>query len=555
MARKKVLVLLGGEYHPFEECGKILEGFLTASGRFAVTCTTDRNALASLTRRKFAAVILYTQGGTLSAKQEKGIVDFVERGGGLVGIHCASDSFTKNKGYMRLIGSQFADHGAVVPFDVTVNDEDHPLARRTMKFRITDELYILEKHADFEPYLQAYWHNVAHPMAYTRTQGRGRVGYLALGHDERAFNHPMFQTQVIRQLRWVCGETDCFERTIGCGVVGYGGAFSMGKHHADSINMCQGLEVSAICDADESRLDTAEEDFPGIKTYNHLSKMLEDDEVEVVVLVTPHNTHAPLAIQCSKAGKHVVCEKPFALTIKESTDMINAARRSGTVCSVFHNRRRDADFLTIKGLIDGGAIGEVYQVEACAAGYGYPGDWWRSSKAVSGGAFYDWGAHFIDWILNLVPRRVESVFGFFPPKRVWHHVTNEDHCWTTIRFEGGAIACFEHSSIAAVGKNKWRILGTKGGITMGENDTIKLVQVQPDGRSIESSVPFVEGDWHGYYRALADHLILGDPLEVTPESARRVIGMLSLAEQSSAKGKPLPMPYEDEVFGPNTLPG
>ncbi len=549
MARKKVLVLLGGKYHPFDECGEILETFLNATGRFDVTRTTDRNALASLPRSRYAALVVYAQGGQLTPKQEKGVVDFVEKGGGLVGIHCGSDSFTRNKGYMKLIGSQFIDHGPVLDFDVTVSDDTHPLAARVQKFRITDEFYILKQHADFEPYLQAYWRNVAHPMAYTRTQSNGRVGYLALGHDERAFGHPAFQSQVVRQLRWVCGETDVFERSIGCGIVGYGGAFSMGKHHAESINQCQGLDAVAVCDVVESRLELAEDDFPGVKTYTSLDKMLEDDEVELCVLVTPHDTHAPLAIQCSKGGRHVVSEKPFCLTVKEATDMIRAARRAGTVCSVFHNRRRDADFLTIKGLIDDGAIGEVFQVEANAGGYGYPGDWWRSSKAISGGAFYDWGAHFIDWILNLVPRRIESIYGFFPPKRVWHQVTNEDHCWACIRFEGGVMATFEQSSIAAVGKSKWRILGTRGGITMGENDTIKLVQVQPDGRRVESLVPYVEGDWHGYYRALADHLILDDPLEVTPESARRVIGVLSLAEQSSAKGRPLPVPYEDELFG------
>lgn len=549
MARKKVLVLLGGGYHPFEACGEILEAFLTDTGRYAVTCTTDRNALASLPKSRYAALVIYTQGGKLTAKQEKGVVDFVEKGGGLVGIHCASDSFTGNKRYMKLIGSQFIGHGAVVPFDVTVSDEDHTLAARVKEFKITDELYILKKHSDFEPYLQSYWRNVAHPMTYTRTQGKGRVGYLALGHDERAFENPSFQSQVDRQLRWACGEDEVIEHAIGCAIVGYGGAFSMGKLHADAIVACKGLDVVAICDVDESRLDFAEDDFPGIKTYTDPDEMLQDDQVELCVLVTPHNTHAPLAIKCSKAGRHVVCEKPFSLTVKEATDMINAAKKAGTVCSVFHNRRRDADYLTIKGLIDSGAIGDVFQVEANAGNYSYPGDWWRSNKAVSGGAFYDWGAHFVDWILNLVPRRIESVFGFFPPKRVWHHVTNEDHCWVTIRFEGGVMATFEQSNIAAISKNKWRILGTRGGITMGDNDTVKLVQVQDDGRKTESDVPFVEGDWHGYYRSLADHLILGEPLEVTPESARRVIGVLSLAEQSSAKGKPVPMPYEDECFG------
>lgn len=552
MVPKKVLVLLGGGWHDFEACGRILESFLLATGRFDVTRTTDRNALATLPRSRYAAAIVYAQGGELTANQERGIIRFVENGGGLVGIHCGNDSFVKNEGYMKLIGSQFIGHGAVVPFEVTVKDPDHPLAARVQPFQIVDELYIVKTHAEFDAYLQAHWHHVAHPMAYTRTQGKGRVGYLALGHGVEAFNNPAFQSQVVRQLRWVCGESEAFERVIGCGIIGYGGSFNMGKHHAESINMAKGLQVVAVCDSDESRLSTAEDDLPGIKTYSSVDAMLGDDQIELCVLVTPHNTHAPLAIQCSKAGRHVVCEKPFALTIKESTDMIRAARKAGKVCTVFHNRRRDADYLTIKELIDAGEIGDVFQVEACMSSYSYPGDWWRSNKAISGGAFYDWGAHFIDWILNLIPRRIESVFGFFPPKRVWHHVTNEDHCWTTIRFEGGVMATFEQSSIAAVDKPKWRILGTRGAVTMGPNDTIRLVKVLTDGRKVESLIPFLKGDWHGYYRALADHLLLGDPLEVTPESARRVIGVLSLSEQSSVKGVPLSMPYEDEVFGPRS---
>ncbi len=548
MTRHNVLVLLGGGWHDFEACGQILESFLTASGRFEVTSTTDRNALAALPRGHYEAVVIYAQGGELTHRQEQGLIDFVENGGGLVGIHCGNDSFVRNDRYMKLIGSQFIGHGPVVAFDVSVKDADHPLAARVQSFRITDELYIVKNHADYDAYLQAYWHNAPQPMAYTRAQGRGHIGYLALGHGVEAFRHPVFQSQVIRQLRYVCGEAEVFDRVIGCAVVGYGGAFNMGKHHADSMNQCKGLEVVAVCDSDASRLTMADDDLPGIRTYPSLDRLLEDDQVELCVLVTPHNTHAPLSVQCSRAGRHVVCEKPFALNVRQSTEMIQAARKAGKVCTVFHNRRRDADFLSLKGLIDSGAIGEVFQIEAFMGGYSYPGDWWRSNKAISGGAFFDWGAHFVDWILNLIPRRIESVFGFFPPKRVWHHVTNEDHCWATVRFEGGAMATFEQSSIAAIGKPKWRILGTRGGITAVDGDPLKLVQVQTDGRRIESSVPLLQGDWHGYYRALADHLLLGDPLEVTPESARRVIGVLSLAEESSRRGRPLPMPHEDEVF-------
>ncbi len=269
--------------------------------------------------------------------------------------------------------------------------------------------------------------------------------------------------------------------------------------------------------------------------------------MKLCVIVTPHNTHAELAIQCNRAGKHVVCEKPFCITIKEATAMIEASRKAGRICSVFHNRRRDGDFMTIKQVIENGAIGDVFHIDANAGSYGRPGDWWRSSKEISGGALYDWGAHFIDWILQLVPRRIESVYGFLT-KTMWHHVTNEDHCWVMIRFENEAIATFEQSSLAAVRKPKWRILGTKGGIEANWGDNMQVVQITDDGRRVEATVPYSQSDWDGYYRAIGDHLLEGMPLEVTPESARRVIGVFDLAEKSSKQNKPLPMPYEDEFF-------
>jgi len=547
MSKHRILVLLGGEYHDFEQCGRILQEFLDATGRFDCTRTRNRGALRSLSRDKYDAVLLFTQGGKLTQAQEDGLTGFVKAGGGFVGIHCASDSFTDNKAYMKMIGAQFTGHGPVVPFQVQVKNTAHPLAARVMPFTITDELYILRDHAKYDAYLEAYWHGQPHPMAYTRRYGKGRVAYLALGHGPEAFSHPAFQTQVIRQLRWACGETKPWKKTIGCAVIGYGGAFNMGKTHADAINRCAGLKVVALCDIDPVRAEVARNDFPEAEVYTDVGKLLADEDVELCVIVTPHNTHAELAIQCSQAGKHVVCEKPFCITIDEATAMIEAARQAGKICSVFHNRRRDGDFMAIKQVIESGAIGEVFHIDANAGGYGRPGDWWRSSKQISGGALYDWGAHFVDWILQLIPRRIESVYGFLT-KKVWHHVTNEDHCWVMIRFENDAVATFEQSSLAAVPKPKWRILGTKGGIEANWGEQMKVIQFGPDGRRIESAVPYLQSDWDGYYRSLADHLLEGAPLEVTPESARRVIGVFDLAEKASKQNKPLPMPYEDEYF-------
>jgi predicted dehydrogenase len=129
---------------------------------------------------------------------------------------------------------------------------------------------------------------------------------------------------------------------------------------------------------------------------------------------------------------------------------------------------------------------------------------------------------------------------------VWHQVTNEDHCEALVRFSGGRTAHIQHSSIAAIGRSRFRILGTRGGIeqrTAEPKDGIHLVRFE-NGVRVESTVPCFSSDWDAFWRNVADHLILGEPLAVTPESARDVIAVLNLAELSSKQGgRPLELPY------------
>jgi predicted dehydrogenase len=222
--------------------------------------------------------------------------------------------------------------------------------------------------------------------------------------------------------------------------------------------------------------------------------------------------------------------------------MIKAAREKRVLLTVFHCRRLDGDYLTIKKIIDDGLIGEPFHCEAFLGEYKHPGDWWRSHKAISGGGIYDWGAHFTDWILNLMPYKMQSVTGFMS-KRVWHDVTNEDHCRAIIRFEGDRSAELEISSIAAVGKPKWRILGTKGGLTHDWNKPVQVTSFA-GGVKQQIEVQHPQDDWKPYYARLADHLLGGEPLMVTPESARRVIAVLELAEKSNRSGKAEPVPFQ-----------
>lgn len=329
---------------------------------------------------------------------------------------------------------------------------------------------------------------------------------------------------------------------IKAAVVGYGPLFSMGKYHVESMSATGRMEVVAVCDTDRKRLKAARADLEDVRTYDDARKLATDAEVQLVAVVVPHNVHCAVTLPLLKAGKHVVVEKPFALTIKECDRMIEAAKQAGVTLSVFHNRRQDGDFLAAKDIIDKGYIGEVFHLETAIGGYSRPGQWWRSSKEISGGVFYDWGAHYVDWALHLVPGKMKTVSGQFQ-KRVWKQTTNEDHVEAYVKFDSGAVAHIQISDIAAAPKPRWYILGTKGAIVDTGGAGKFTVYTRTRGRIASFEVKHYETVWN-YYEMLADHLIKGAPNPVTPQSARRVIALMELAERSSRTGKEQAVPYE-----------
>jgi len=330
-------------------------------------------------------------------------------------------------------------------------------------------------------------------------------------------------------------------KEIKCGVVGYGGAFNMGKAHAEWMNASPGMRTVAVCDIDEERLNAARQQLGDVAVFKDLASFLASD-VDLVAIVTPHNTHYAIAMESLKAGKHVVIEKPMCLTVEEATDMIETAKKSGVTLTVFHNRRHDGDYMAVKELIDKGIIGEVFHIESYMGGYHHPGKWWRSSKEISGGLFYDWGAHIVDWTLNFYEgREIESITGFFH-KRVWMDVTNEDQVQALVRMSGGAVADIQMSSIARAGKPRWRILGTKGAIVDEWKGSFR-VYTDVQGYPAEMEIKYKQSTWEQWYPNLAKHLLEGAPLEVTPESSRRVIQIISFAERSAKAGKTIPAEY------------
>jgi predicted dehydrogenase len=295
----------------------------------------------------------------------------------------------------------------------------------------------------------------------------------------------------------------------------------------------------AVCDVDEARLEAAQEEFPGIETYNDLGKMLRKSEVELLAIILPHNLHAKAAVRCLKAGRHVVVEKPFAITVEECDAMISAARKSKVMLSTYHNRHWDANIVTIVKHLK--KIGRPFRWESQHGGYSAPRDWWRSDKKISGGVIYDWGAHYMEWMLQVMPYRMSEISGYHV-REVWKQSTNEDEVGVMVRFDGDAVAVHTSTTVDAAGKPPIRIIGTKGAI-VADHGSVHVHTIGKDGSKVVTAVPMEKRAGEKYYRNVADHLLRGKGLIITAEWARRVIQILDYACRSAASGKAMKPRY------------
>lgn len=337
------------------------------------------------------------------------------------------------------------------------------------------------------------------------------------------------------------------KQEIKVGVVGYGGAFNMGRAHLNEMRQA-GLTPVAVTELDPERLRVATQDFPGIQTYGTLAEMLRKSDVDLITLITPHNTHAALATQCLKAGRHVVVEKPFALTTAECDRVIAEARKRRLVVSTYHNRHWDGWIRrAVRELKEKKGLGDIFRIEARTGHRHQPADWWRTSRSISGGVLYDWGVHLLEYSLQLIDSEIVEVSGFahtgfWGPRTKWKDDANEDEATAIVRFRNGARIDLTVTHLDANPKDGFlEVHGTKGNYVMTWPHYIRST-IEDGVTSIEKG-EHLPSEGHRFYENIAAHLTAGVPLVITPEWARRPIHIIDLAMQSARKGRTLAAKY------------
>lgn len=336
---------------------------------------------------------------------------------------------------------------------------------------------------------------------------------------------------------------------IRVGVIGYGGAFNMGKAHLNEMQKA-GMTPVAVAEIDKDRLKVAESDFPGIQTFSSVAGMLKNADVDLVSIITPHNTHAKLALQCLKAGCSIVCEKPLAITTAECDAMIKEAKKKKLVLSTYHNRHWDSAIMEAVRRVKKGELGEIVKVEGHMGGYSKPGDWWRSSKKISGGIMYDWGVHLLEYSLQVMDDEIVEVSGsnhtgFWNAKTQWKNDTNEDEGFIYVRFKKGGWLTLNISSIDSNAKKGClEIFGTKGSFLMVSPNAYEMHKFSSKGEKTVVSGRSGPGEGWRYYQNVADHMVKGTELVISAEWSRRPIHILDLADKSAKQNKTLKAKYK-----------
>jgi scyllo-inositol 2-dehydrogenase (NADP+) len=281
--------------------------------------------------------------------------------------------------------------------------------------------------------------------------------------------------------------------------------------------------------------DTSKEKYPFVKLARSIEDLLKDDEIELVVITSPNETHFPYAKMAMEAGKHVVLEKPFANTSGEAMKLVNISKATGKICAVYHNRRYVADYLTMKQILEKKLLGDLHEFEAHydryrpdPRTYGL----WREKPLPGSGVFYDLGSHLLDQSLQLFGHP-EYIIADIRKQKPYSVVDD----YFDVRLDYGFLKVLVKSGmlVREMGP-RYMMHGTKGSfIKYGEDTQEEMLKagelpVGPDwGKEPESQFGLIHTEIDG--KLIRENA----PLKEKPEHGYNVIRLIELAFESHEK--------------------
>ncbi|WP_334075148.1 Gfo/Idh/MocA family protein [Paenibacillus sp. A14] len=269
------------------------------------------------------------------------------------------------------------------------------------------------------------------------------------------------------------------------GIIGCGG-IANGKH-LPSLNKLANVELTAFCDIVPERAEEAAAKYgsEGAKVYSDYREMLKEEQLDIVHVLTPNDSHAEISIAALEAGNHVMCEKPMAKSAADARKMVEAAKRTGKKLTIGYNNRFRPDSLYLKKVCEAGKLGHIYYAKAHAIRRRAVPTWgvFLDEEKQGGGPLIDIGTHALDltlWMMdNYKPKVVlgtkyhelsqrenaANAWGPWDPKKF----TVEDSAFGMIVMENGATIVLESSwalNSLEVDESKCSLSGTEAGADM-----------------------------------------------------------------------------------------
>ncbi|WFQ80582.1 oxidoreductase [Xenorhabdus sp. SF857] len=330
------------------------------------------------------------------------------------------------------------------------------------------------------------------------------------------------------------------------GLVGYG--YASKTFHAPLIAGTFNIECVAISSSDA---DKVKKDWPAISAVSSPEELFRDPNIDLIVIPTPNDTHYPLAQQALAAGKHVIVDKPFTITVEQAQALKKQAEEANLLLSVFHNRRWDSGFLTVKSIIKENKLGTLKYYETHFDRYRpVVRQRWREAAGAGSGIWYDLAPHLLDQAVQLFgkPQAITTDLGMMRP-----NAETADYFHTQLTYPDLKVVL--HATMLAAAESPiYTLHGMAGSYTKYGLDTqeerLKAGERPPradwgydardgymtlsqDDNLVTKVVPTVPGNYGAYYAAIRDAILFGKPNPVTASEAILIMKLIEAGEKSA----------------------
>jgi predicted dehydrogenase len=331
---------------------------------------------------------------------------------------------------------------------------------------------------------------------------------------------------------------------LGFAIIGSG---MIARYHAQAISQTPGARLVTLCASSAERAAQAEATF-GVPVTSNFDALLARPDVHVVCICTPSGMHATQAIAAARAGKHVLVEKPLALTLADADAIIAAARESGVLLAVALQRRTDPAFVAVRAAIVSGELGRM-ALGSVTIPYLRPQSYyaqaaWRGTWALDGGgALMNQGIHLADLLLWFMGDVAEVSARFDTRARA---IEVEDCVTAALRFTSGALGTIAATTLAAPGfPHRVEVYGERGGVQI-EGEAVVRWEVE-GGESRAAAAPQSAGagasptgiSAEGHTRLVADLVAAvreGRAPLVSGEEGRRSLALVLAVYESARSG-------------------